>query len=224
VLARDSRSTEQLKADLTKLVKEALAHQDAKVRSVAKRHGDANYALRKQLREAEKELKDLIGSPAISGEILALIERLDAWAALDGGAAARTPDDRRQRILDLARALRAQPQHSELPAASQLGSHLGRIVQRVEEECSRLRPNASAEDSDVLAVLPSYARLLGFHVAHRALTAARAKGADPPESATRLLSLWPERAANCWDTHQDWAETQGAAVFGHLSKPWAVKI
>jgi hypothetical protein len=221
----DPRTTEQLKGDLAKLLKEGLAHRDPTIYATAKGHAEANYVLRKQMREAEKELKDLIGSPAISVEILALIDRLEAWAVIDGAPHSGTrgaSDDRRQRILDLARAFRAQP--PEISTASHLGRDMDSIAQRIEDECSRFRPNAAAEDGDILSMLPSYARLLGFHVARRALAAARNEGADIPETATRLLSLWPERAADCWERHESWASAQVPAVKAHLTRPWTVEI
>jgi hypothetical protein len=221
-LPRDSRSTEQLKADFAKLLEEALAHDDPSIRSEAKRHADAKYILRKQWREAEKKLKDLIGSPAISGEILALIDWLEKWAGVDGPEGQCGADDRRQRILDLGRAFRAQQQRSEISPASQLGREMGRIAQHVEQECNRFRLNAGAENGDILAILPSYARILGFHVAHRALANARAKGNNVPATATRLLSLWPERADACWEKHRDWSMSQPATVAAELTKPWAL--
>jgi hypothetical protein len=218
--ARDLRSNEQLKSDLAKIVAEALGHDDPRVCSIAKRHGEANYRFRKQMREAEKELKDIVGSPAISGEILGLIDRLEGWASVDSVTGARSPDDRRQRIVDLSRAFRTRAQPLELSPASQLGREVDRITDRVEEICSGFRPRAAPADGEILTILPSYARLLGLHVGYRALVAARADGNDIPENATRLLSLWPERATDCWEKHEHWASTQGPAVTLQLSRPW----
>jgi hypothetical protein len=101
---------------------------------------------------------------------------------------------------------------------------MGGIIQRVEDACTRFRSNAGAEDSDILTNLPSYARLLSLCVAHRAVVASRSEGDQIPDSASRLLLLWPERAADCWDKHMRWAQTQGPAVAAHLTKPWTWDI
>jgi hypothetical protein len=223
--ARDPRSNEQLKADYTKVLNEALAHPDPKVRSIAKSHADADYPRRKQMLDAEKELKDLIGSPPIGADILALIDKLEGWAGIDSVAGVRGSDDRRERILNLTRASRLSQKRFELSPVGRLGLYIRPKVEYVEKECGRLRASAAGEDGEILSALPHYARLLCFHAAYRSLCAARAKADGLPESAIRLLSLWPERADDCWDRYDIWAKTQGGPeAAAEMAKSWSLSF
>ena len=130
-LPPDRRSTQELRADVEKLIGQALMSNDASLSAVAQQIQRSGYTLRKHLRTAEKTLKDRIGAPAISSEILILIDRLETWAALNTAMhPSRGTSKRRDRIVALARAVRGQGNLKDLLPMSDLGRAIGGIPLR----------------------------------------------------------------------------------------------
>jgi hypothetical protein len=227
-LSPDARSNKQMHEDIMQLNAEITASGDSQQQNIAARlleelshlSQGRQQPLRKHLREVENQLKDMLGLPAISNKVIALIDAMEEWAAVvpSGESAARHPADRRDRVVGLTRALRQQQQISGLSTHTQLGRRIDRFTQEVQGECQRLKEGAAVEDLETLTWLPDYARVLGFHVAYRKILGARTAGQGVPGSATRSLALWPERAADCWDKHFDWARKTGLQE--HFTEGW----
>ncbi|KMO41073.1 hypothetical protein VP06_01435 [Methylobacterium aquaticum] len=218
----DRRTTEELRADVAALVEQGLASDDVPLRKLAQQIKKSDYTLRKHLRAAEKKLKDLIGSPAISSEILALIGRLEAWANVSPTASKH--GERRDRIIALARAFRSQTTLTPPPPTSDLGQAMGGIVRSVENEISRFAGNPVGEDGEVLSLLPDYTRLLCYHVANQAIVDAQTMRPGVPASAVRTLALWPKRAPDCWDKYKSWARVNGPDLVERLERPWRAML